>query len=503
MSASSRRARLDLNTADSADLAQLPGLTPELAALVVAHRPFAKTKELLRVPGVSLALFEALESQVRVSRATKPPAAPKPARPRKKAATPPPSFEANPATAAPPVGHGVSRAHRAHALLVHRLGWLEARPLRPHPNRQALITTPWPGHDSVAARFREADAGVLARERLRVVEHPEAIVISEVQRAERALASLTPTALVVARVERALFESYLGPRVIFALFSVTVLAVLLAMFSGQVRLGLPPATPVPGAAMPDMAQTAAALATQVNVAVQATQLALAQTVPPTAAPATVAPASPTPTPSPIVPATFTAPPPSPTPTSVLDTVGAPLFNEDFSAPNRWIVGETSLGLVFISGQALTVRTQSPGNVVWSLSRYRAENLYVQATMRFGRCQPSDYGGLIVRGRTDADLYLIGLTCDGRYRVLRLVDGRVVEILADFTPAPGVATGDNASNQIAAKVQGGRIELFFNGLFAATVEGINPREGIVGVFNRSGATPGLQTEFTAIAAWSLP
>lgn len=501
MTVPSRRARLDLNTADPADLAQLPGLTAELAGLVVAHRPFAKTKELLRVPGISLTLFETLEPLVRASRVK----ASAPARPaRKKAETAPKTKNARAKAAPPPAP---SRARRAHALLVQRLAWLDNRPLRPHPNRLALVNAQLPPPRAAEARFREADPAILARERLRVVEHPEAIIISEVQRPERALAPLTPTALVVARVERALFESYLGPRVIFALFSFTVLAVLVGVFSGQLRWGAPPASPAPvmvvSATAPDLAQTTAALVTQVSVAVQATSLALALTPtapPPSATPALATPtAEPTATPLP----TETAPPPPPTPTSVLDTVGAPLFIEDFSAPNRWIVGETSLGLVFISGQALTVRTQSPGNVVWSLSRYRAENLYVQATLRFGRCQPSDYGGLIVRARADADVYLIGLTCDGRYRVLRLVDGRVVEILADFTPAPGVATGANASNQMGAKVQGGRIELFFNGQYAATVEGINPREGLVGVFNRSGATPGLQTEFTNIAAWSLP
>lgn len=53
--------RLDLNTADAAELTQLPGLGPKLAEHIVTYRekhgPFARVEDLGRVPGVGAALL--------------------------------------------------------------------------------------------------------------------------------------------------------------------------------------------------------------------------------------------------------------------------------------------------------------------------------------------------------------------------------------------------------------------------------------------------------------
>ena len=57
--------KLDLNTADAAELETLPGIGPALARRIVEHRevygPFARIEELTAVSGISWELLDALE----------------------------------------------------------------------------------------------------------------------------------------------------------------------------------------------------------------------------------------------------------------------------------------------------------------------------------------------------------------------------------------------------------------------------------------------------------
>lgn len=62
--------RVDLNTADAAALARLPGIGPSLAARIVAYREqhgqFLTREELLRVPGIGPATFKRLADHVTI-----------------------------------------------------------------------------------------------------------------------------------------------------------------------------------------------------------------------------------------------------------------------------------------------------------------------------------------------------------------------------------------------------------------------------------------------------
>ena len=60
---------VDLNTAAEAELEELPGVGPAIAAAIVRHRaehPFAAVDDLLAVPGIGPAKLEALREHVRV-----------------------------------------------------------------------------------------------------------------------------------------------------------------------------------------------------------------------------------------------------------------------------------------------------------------------------------------------------------------------------------------------------------------------------------------------------
>ncbi|MBL8056302.1 MAG: helix-hairpin-helix domain-containing protein, partial [Anaerolineales bacterium] len=309
-----RRPKLDLNSASAEALAQVPGLNPDLARLIVSLRPFKHTKELLRVPGLDFEAFEQAAAHVKVARP--PSAAP---RPRRRA----PAGEAEPA--APPVT----------PVQVHV-----------HVNAAAPAET---------TTYRTLPAAPTAG---RLDEVVEPVIIAEPARRpapERGLAPSASRALVPLgrQMSTALFESYAGPRVVFALFSFTLLAVALAMATGRLswraEAAPPAATEVRATeTAPASAPSQDQLATQVGQAVAAT---LAAQPAPSTTPAATAP-----------------PPPSPTPTvgfvsnSGLAGVGPQVFNETFIPAGYWSVGETDFSRIAIEEGWLRVVIKTPGSI---------------------------------------------------------------------------------------------------------------------------------------------
>ncbi|TPV92309.1 MAG: helix-hairpin-helix domain-containing protein [Myxococcales bacterium FL481] len=56
---------VDVNSASAAELATLPGVGPAIAGRIVAERPFARVRELLRVRGIGPVRLQRLSSRVR------------------------------------------------------------------------------------------------------------------------------------------------------------------------------------------------------------------------------------------------------------------------------------------------------------------------------------------------------------------------------------------------------------------------------------------------------
>ncbi len=50
--------RLDINCAEAHQMEALPGMTPALAAAIVAHRKYASVDDLAGVPGIDLEMLE-------------------------------------------------------------------------------------------------------------------------------------------------------------------------------------------------------------------------------------------------------------------------------------------------------------------------------------------------------------------------------------------------------------------------------------------------------------
>jgi DNA uptake protein ComE-like DNA-binding protein len=59
-----RKGPLDINEASATQLQTLPGVTPELAGMIVEHRPYTSTRDLVRRRVLSSAEFDRVKSQI-------------------------------------------------------------------------------------------------------------------------------------------------------------------------------------------------------------------------------------------------------------------------------------------------------------------------------------------------------------------------------------------------------------------------------------------------------
>jgi hypothetical protein len=449
VSDSPRRRKLDLNTAPAEALAQVPGLDAELALRIIALRPFKHTKELLRVPGLEFAAFEQATAYVKVARAASG------ARPR-------PRRKPEPAASAPFVAPVQVHVH-VNAAAPAETTTYRAFPAPP-PSRPDEIVDPI----IIAEPTPRADF-----------------------RGERGLAPQTSRALTPLgrQVSAALFESYAGPRVVFALFSFTFLAVALALASGRLRWqAAAPPPPVPATATSAPPPTGPQLATQIVQAVSATLAALpSPTSPPTPWPTASAPAA--------IPTTaFVS-------NSGLEGVGPQIFNETFIPAGYWSVGETDFSRIAVEEGWLRVLIKTPGSIAWAFNGYSTDDFYYQGLLQMGACQLGDYAGLVFRARDDDNLSLFGLSCDGRYRLVRRVNGEF-QFPVDFTFTPEAATGSEAVNLLAVRAEGRKLSLYINDRLVQVVTDAEPGQGFFGAFAKAGATTNLKASFDDLSAWEL-
>jgi hypothetical protein len=282
-----------------------------------------------------------------------------------------------------------------------------------------------------------------------------------------------------------LFNSYAGPRLMFALFSITLILLVVAFSTGRLTWASSAPPPSPS---PEM------MATQISAAVAATVTALpAPSLPPS-----------TPTASP-VPSLTPSPTASATPNFVSSSgligAGTLIFNETFVPPGYWNVGENDFSNLFIADGVLSIQMKLPGAVAWAVNGFAGQDFYFQGTTRVGACRAGDYYGLVFRSQNDANLYLFGVSCDGEYRVVRRENGDF-RFLVDFTFAPEIVAGSNTTNLLAVRATGGQLSFFVNDHFLTSLGDAGVSSGLFGVFAKSYETGNLHVDFDDLSAWEL-
>jgi hypothetical protein len=185
-------------------------------------------------------------------------------------------------------------------------------------------------------------------------------------------------------------------------------------------------------------------------------LATATALPPNTA--TVAPALPSPT---TPPTEAASPVPSETPTS--DAAGKLIFEDDFLQPGTWDLGQPdSLQSKVIANGWLSVTLKLTDRFVVVYRPQSAPTVYIQVTALAPTCHVRDRYGVIFRVVDSQNYYQFDVDCDGRFRLAKMVDGKLTP-LVDWTANAAIHAGGGTANALTVRAIGNYLAVSANGI----------------------------------------
>ncbi|MBI2976049.1 MAG: hypothetical protein HYY33_03770 [Chloroflexi bacterium] len=180
----------------------------------------------------------------------------------------------------------------------------------------------------------------------------------------------------------------------------------------------------------------------------------------------------------------------------------PIIAEDFVLPDFWYEFDSSSGSgAFVDG-AYTLVSIDPENVEWTFNGRKTANIYLTAktVVPDTKCKAGDHWGVIFRYRDNANFYMFGVSCDGKYRLAKRVDG-VFEVMVDLTDSNAILKlGQN--NTVGVRAVGDQISMYANDQYLATVNDGSFAEGLVGMYVWSRLTPGLTVVFDDVTVYLI-
>ena len=233
-------------------------------------------------------------------------------------------------------------------------------------------------------------------------------------------------------------------------------------------------------------------------------------------PSATAPPSATPITTPTVVSTFTPTPgltitPTPPPLSPDDpryglNLAAPHYWDDFSSNLTW-VGPNFDGAmnVWDDGRLRATDFLADKFLWWSttIPDVDAGNLYAEVTAEVGECSGKDAIGLAVRVDPDNrnSGYTLEFSCDGSYRIRKLVAG-TIQTLLEWTSSDLILSGPDTTNVLGFLAQGTTLTVFANGEILNSVEANAFFKGNFGLFSDASSTPGLTIYFDDFKLWYI-
>jgi hypothetical protein len=235
---------------------------------------------------------------------------------------------------------------------------------------------------------------------------------------------------------------------------------------------------------------------QATVEVQVPVTVLVTATAPAAATEPPAANAPTATPAPVVSTTAQDPLAGAAPTPTIDE------KFDFKDKYYWYLFDSSTGEGKIEDEAFTLVVKEPEHVEWTFGGKKFGNFYVsaEAVVPNTTCKAGDHWGLIFRMKDNANFYMFGVSCDGKYKLLKRVDG-AFQTVVDFTDSDFI-TDLGQKNALGVRAVGNELSLYVNGNFITTVNDGAFAEGVVGMYATSRLTPSLTVTYDNIAVYPV-
>lgn len=165
-------------------------------------------------------------------------------------------------------------------------------------------------------------------------------------------------------------------------------------------------------------------------------------------------------------------------------LGEIILSDDFSAPGSWTLGKTSSGNIALGVNELTIAIAEPKAYDYSLRQEPIlGDFYLELTTSPMLCQGEDQYGILLRMASPGDFYRYSLSCDGRVRLDRIVQGAATSP-QPWTNSGSVPPGAPITSRLGVWALGNEMRFFINDQYQFTVTDPLLQSGNLGVFARS-------------------
>lgn len=140
------------------------------------------------------------------------------------------------------------------------------------------------------------------------------------------------------------------------------------------------------------------------------------------------------------------------------------WTDPFNNDNNWFMLDTANTEWRVLDGELEMKALAPGTEEWGLSNQPPlSDFYLEARFRTGeRCSGLDRYGILFRAPEPNEGYVLGISCNGRYRLYSW-DGQTYNPLQDWKPDANILTGPEKTNTVGIWANGNLIRIYLNGV----------------------------------------
>ena len=187
-------------------------------------------------------------------------------------------------------------------------------------------------------------------------------------------------------------------------------------------------------------------------------------------------------------------------------LASPDYHDNFSSQTTWS-GPNFDGAVNMwdDGRHSATDNLADQYIWWSTTKDELDtgNLYAEITVDMGDCSGKDGYGFAVRVSGDPrnSGYTLEFSCDGSYRIRKLLVGSVVTLI-DWTSSESIQNGPDSVNRMGFLADGNQMYVFANGEILDQFEDGDLISGNFGLYANAANTPGLTVYYDDFSLWYL-
>lgn len=184
-------------------------------------------------------------------------------------------------------------------------------------------------------------------------------------------------------------------------------------------------------------------------------------------------------------------------------LGDVIFEDDFSGPVSWDLGHSAVGNISLGLNELTIAiTQPLGYEVSIRQQPVLSDYYIEVTTMPTLCQGEDQYGLILRMPSPDNFYRFALSCDGRVRLDRIING-IASSPQPWIQNTSIPPGAPIASRLGAWLKGDQMQFFINDQLQFSVKDASLASGNIGLFARSQGETAVTVNFSDLVVNEIP